>query len=76
MKKILALLLAALMIITALAACQGTPDSGQAQPAENEAGENEADAGEEKGDEAGTDEVYTIKFFDKNSGTKVFGEDR
>ena len=76
MKKFLALLLAALMIITALAACQGAPSGGQAQPAENEAGEKEADAGEEKEDEASSDEVYTIKFFDKNSGTKVFGEDR
>ena len=55
MKKFLALLLAALMIITALAACQGAPSGGQAQPAENEAGEKEADAGEEKEDEASSD---------------------
>ena len=77
MKKILALLLAALMIITAFAAC------GQVPAGQQSGGEATADAGEqgekedtdEGGEEAASEEVYTIRFFDKNSGTKTFGED-
>ena len=80
MKKFLALLLAVMMVITAFAACGAPAAPAGNQDSGNEAAENAEDQAEvdDGGEEAAAsdDEVYTIKFFDKNSGTKTFGEDR
>ncbi len=77
MKKFLALLLAALMVITVFAACggsgndqtKGTADAGTTKAADDKETEKQSEEG-------GETETYTIRFFDKNSGTKEFGVDR